>query len=72
MTREQLYKRWRAITTITNNIDKLEDDYLFLIADKVLELRREQESIIKYAFEHKDEILKELEEKKGNYERQYN
>ena len=72
MTREQLYKRWRAITTIKNNIDKLEDDYLFLIADKVLKLRREQESIIKYAFEHKDEILKELEEKKGNYERQYN
>ena len=72
MTREQLYKRWRAIITIKNNIDELEDDYLFLIADKVLELRREQESIIKYAFEHKDEILKELEEKKGNYERQYN
>lgn len=72
MTREQLYKRWRAITTIKNNIDELEDDYLFLIADKVLELRCEQESIIKYAFEHKDEILKELEEKKGNYERQYN
>ena len=36
MTREQLYKRWRAITTVKNNIDKLEDDYLFLIADKVL------------------------------------
>ena len=72
MTREQAYKRWRAITTVKNNIDKLEDDYLFLIADKVLELMFEQESIIKYAFEHKDEILKELEEKKGNYGRQYN
>ena len=60
MTREQLYKRWRAITTVKNNIDKLEDDYLFLIADKVLELRHEQESIIKYAFEHKDKILREM------------
>ena len=60
MTREQLYKRWRAITTIKNNIDKLEDDYLFLIADKVLELTFEQESIIKYAFEQKDEILREM------------
>ena len=72
MTREQAYKRWRAITTVKNNIDKLEDDYVFFIADKVLELMFEQESIIKYAFEHKDEILKELEEKKGNYGRQYN
>ena len=69
MTREQLYKRWRAITTIKNNIDKLENDYLFLIADKVLELRSEQESIINYAFENKDKILKELKEKRGNYER---
>lgn len=60
MTREQAYKRWRAITTINNNISKLEDDYLLLIADKVLELRYEQENIIKYAFEHRDEILKEL------------
>jgi hypothetical protein len=60
MTREQLYKRWRAITTVKNSIDKLEDDYLFLIADKVLELRYEQESIIKYAFEHKDKILREM------------
>ena len=60
MTRERLYKRWRAITTVKNNIDKLEDDYLFLIADKVLELRSEQESIIKYAFEHKDKILREM------------
>lgn len=72
MTREQAYKRWRAITTVKNNIDKLEDDYVFFIADKVLELMFEQESIIKYAFEHKDEILKELEEKKGNYGRRYN
>ena len=60
MTREQAYKRWRAITTVKNNIDKLEDDYLFLIADKVLELMFEQGSIIKYAFEHKDEILREM------------
>lgn len=30
MTREQAYKRWRAITTVKNNIDKLDDDYLFL------------------------------------------
>ena len=60
MTRERLYKRWRAITTVKNNIDKLEDDYLFLIADKVLELRCEQESIIKYAFENKDKILREM------------
>lgn len=35
MTREQLYKRWRAITTIKNNIDMLEDEYLFFIADKI-------------------------------------
>jgi len=60
MIKEQSYKRWRAITTVKNNIDKLEDDYLFLIADKVLELRCEQESIIKYAFEHKDKILREM------------
>ena len=60
MTREQAYKRWRAITTVKNNIDKLEDDYVFFIADKVLELMFEQESIIKYAFEHKDEILREM------------
>jgi hypothetical protein len=69
MAREQSYKRWRAITTIKNNIDMLEDDYLFFIANKVLELRCEQESIIKYAFENKDKILKELKEKRGNYER---
>ena len=60
MTREQAYKRWRAITTVKNNIDKLEDDYVFFIADKVLELMFEQESIIKYAFEHKDERLREM------------
>ena len=60
MTREQAYKRWRAITTVKNNIDKLDDDYLFLIADKVLELMFEQESIIKYAFEHKYKILREM------------
>ena len=30
MTIEQAYKRWRAITTVKNNIDKLDDDYLFL------------------------------------------
>ena len=62
MTRDQLYKRWRAITTIKNNIDMLEDEYLFFIADKILELRCEQESIIKYAFEHKDKILKGIRE----------
>lgn len=60
MTREQAYKRWRAITTVKNNIDKLEDDYLFFIADKILELMFEQESIIKYAFEHKGKILREM------------
>ena len=60
MTREQAYKRWRAITTVKNNIDKLEDDYVFFIADKVLELMLEQESIIKYAFEHKDKILRKM------------
>ena len=54
------YKRYSAIKKLYNSMEVLNDDYLTSLADKAAELKAEQQSIINYAFENKDKILKEL------------
>lgn len=63
------YKRYSAIKKLHGCMEVLNDDYLTSLADKAEELKTEQQGIINYAFENKDKILKELKEKRGNYER---